>query len=48
MQWTIAASQGQPGVCALVLVSLDRFKLLNESLGYLRSDVLLQEMAGLL
>lgn len=48
MQRTMAVSQGQPGVCALILVSLDRFQLLNESLGYLRSDMLLQEMAGVL
>jgi diguanylate cyclase (GGDEF)-like protein/PAS domain S-box-containing protein len=47
-QRTIAASQGQQGVCALILVSLDRFKLLNESLGCLRGDRVLQEMAGLL
>ena len=43
---TIASSTGKPGVCALMLIDLDRFRLLNESLGYARGDGLLTEVAA--
>lgn len=42
---TISGFGDQPGVCALILVNLDHFRLVNESLGHLRADLLLQEMA---
>jgi diguanylate cyclase (GGDEF)-like protein/PAS domain S-box-containing protein len=45
MDRTISGFGGQRGGCALILVSLDHFSLVNESLGHLWADLLLQEMA---
>jgi diguanylate cyclase (GGDEF)-like protein len=42
----IGRAAGQPGVCALMLIDLDRFGLLNESLGYASGDGLLQKTAA--
>ena len=44
MDRTISGFGGRQGVCALILVSLDHFGLINESLGHFRGDLLLQEM----
>ena len=41
----IRRAAGHPGVCALMLIDLDRFGLLNESLGYASGDGLLQKSA---
>lgn len=41
----IEHAAGQPGVCALMLIDLDRFGLLNESLGYPSGDELLRKTA---
>jgi diguanylate cyclase (GGDEF)-like protein/PAS domain S-box-containing protein len=41
----ISDSEGQQGVCAIILVSLDHFRLINESLGHVWGDLLLLEMA---
>jgi diguanylate cyclase (GGDEF)-like protein/PAS domain S-box-containing protein len=45
MDRTIVGFEGQQRICALILVSLDHFNLVNESLGHLWGDTLLQEMA---
>jgi diguanylate cyclase (GGDEF)-like protein/PAS domain S-box-containing protein len=45
MDRTIAGFADQQGVCAVILVSLDHFRLFNESLGHLWADLLLQQMA---
>lgn len=42
---TISGFEDQQGVCAFILVSLDQFRLVNESLGHLWADLLLQQMA---
>jgi diguanylate cyclase (GGDEF)-like protein/PAS domain S-box-containing protein len=44
MDRTISDFGGHQGVCALILVSLDHFSLVNESLGHFWGDLLLQEM----
>ncbi len=36
----------RPGVCALMLVDIDSFRILNDSLGYTRADAFLQEAAS--
>jgi diguanylate cyclase (GGDEF)-like protein/PAS domain S-box-containing protein len=44
MDRTISGLGGRQGGCALILVSLDHFSLVNESLGHFWGDLLLQEM----
>lgn len=42
----IGSAAGQPGVCALLLVNIDGFRLLNEALGHAPADAFLQETAS--
>jgi diguanylate cyclase (GGDEF)-like protein/PAS domain S-box-containing protein len=44
MDRRIAGFGGHQSVCALILISLDHFSLINESLGHFWGDLLLQEM----
>jgi len=41
----IGRTAGQPGICALMLIDLDRFGLLNESMGYASGDGMLRKTA---
>lgn len=42
----IGSAANQPGICALMLVNIDRFRLLNESLGHARADAFLKAAAS--